>query len=92
MAEFTFTSSDGKPFVIKGPEGLTRDQAEAIFKKQDSTGSLVGFKPGTVFLRHRRQPTVLQVLKVLYNKHKVVWQELLVVQEVLHHWDQLAQH
>lgn len=46
MAEFTFTSSDGKPFVIKGPEGLTRDQAEAIFKKQDSTGSLVGFKPG----------------------------------------------
>jgi hypothetical protein len=46
MAEFTFTSSDGKPFSIKGPEGLTRDQAEAIFKKQDSTGSLVGFKPG----------------------------------------------
>ena len=46
MAEFSFTSSDGKPFTIKGPEGLTRDQAEAIFKKQDSTGSLVGFKPG----------------------------------------------
>ena len=46
MAEFTFTSSDGKPFSIKGPEGLTRDQAEAIFKKQDATGSLVGFKPG----------------------------------------------
>jgi hypothetical protein len=46
MAEFSFTSSDGKSFSIKGPEGLTRDQAEAIFKKQDSTGSLVGFKPG----------------------------------------------
>jgi len=46
MAEFSFTSSDGKPFVIKGPESLTRDQAEAIFKKQDSTGALVGFKPG----------------------------------------------
>lgn len=46
MAEFSFTSSDGKPFSIKGPAGLTRDQAEAIFKKQDSTGSLVGFKPG----------------------------------------------
>ena len=46
MAEFSFTSSDGKTFSIKGPEGLTRDQAEAIFKKQDSTGSLVGFKPG----------------------------------------------
>lgn len=46
MAEFSFTSSDRKSFTIKGPEGLTRDQAEAIFKKQDSTGSLVGFKPG----------------------------------------------
>jgi hypothetical protein len=46
MSEFSFTSSDGKPFSIKGPEGLTRDQAEAIFKKQDLTGSLVGFKPG----------------------------------------------
>jgi len=46
MAEFSFTSADGKPFVIKGPEGLSREQAEAIFKKQDSTGSLVGFKPG----------------------------------------------
>ena len=46
MAEFSFTSSDGKSFSIKGPAGLTRDQAEAIFKKQDSTGSLVGFKPG----------------------------------------------
>ena len=46
MAEFSFTSSDGKSFSIKGPEGLTRDQAEAIFKKQDSTGSLAGFKPG----------------------------------------------
>jgi hypothetical protein len=46
MAEFSFTSSDGKPFSIKGPDGLTREQAEAIFKKQDSTGALVGFKPG----------------------------------------------
>lgn len=46
MAEFSFTSSDGKTFSIKGPEGLTRDQAEAIFKKQDAAGSLVGFKPG----------------------------------------------
>ena len=46
MAEFTFTSSDGQPFSVKGPDNLTREQAEAIFKKQDSTGSLVGFKPG----------------------------------------------
>lgn len=46
MASFTFTTSDGKPFTLKGPEGLTREQAEAVFKKQDATGSLVGFKPG----------------------------------------------
>lgn len=48
MAEFSFTSSDGKPFTIKGPQGFTRDQAEAVFKKQDATGALVGFKPGEV--------------------------------------------
>lgn len=46
MAEFTFTSSDGKPFSIKGPQGFTREQAESLFKKQDATGALVGFKPG----------------------------------------------
>jgi hypothetical protein len=46
MAQFSFTSSDGKLFSIKGPQGLTREQAEAVFKKQDTTGSLVGFQPG----------------------------------------------
>jgi hypothetical protein len=46
MAEFTFTSSDGKPFSIKGPQGFTREQAESVFRKQDATGALVGFKPG----------------------------------------------
>jgi len=46
MAEFTFTSSDGKPFSIKGPQGFTREQAESAFRKQDATGALVGFKPG----------------------------------------------
>ena len=33
-------------FTLKGPQGLTREQAFAIFKKQADTGSLVGFKPG----------------------------------------------
>ena len=46
MAQFSFTSSDGNSFTIKGPDGLTREQAEAIFRKQNDTGSLVGFKPG----------------------------------------------
>jgi len=46
MASFTFTSSDGKPFTLTGPESLTREQAEAIFKKQDATGALVGFESG----------------------------------------------
>ena len=46
MAQFSFTSSDGKLFSLKGPQGFTREQAEAVFKKQDATGSLVGFQPG----------------------------------------------
>jgi len=44
------TNADGsaKTFSIKGPPGLTREQAFAIFKKQADTGGLVGFKPGEV--------------------------------------------
>ena len=44
------TNSDGsaKTFAIKGPPGLTREQAFAIFKKQADTGGLVGFKAGDV--------------------------------------------
>jgi hypothetical protein len=48
MAEFTFTASDGKTFTIKGPETLTREQAQAIFDKQQSTGALVGLASGTI--------------------------------------------
>lgn len=42
------TNADGtaKTFAIKGPPGLTREQAFEIFKKQANTGGLVGFKPG----------------------------------------------
>ena len=44
------TNDDGtaKTFAIKGPPGLTREQAFAIFKKQADTGSLVGFEPGQI--------------------------------------------
>ncbi len=42
------TNADGtaKTFVIKGPPGLTKEQAFEIFKKQADTGGLTGFKPG----------------------------------------------
>lgn len=42
------TNADGtaKTFAIKGPPGLTREQAFEIFKKQANTGGLTGFKPG----------------------------------------------
>lgn len=43
MASFTFSN-----FEIKGPPGLTFEQAKAIFDKQFKSGSLVGFKPGDV--------------------------------------------
>jgi len=44
------TNPDGtaKTFAIKGPPGLTRDQAFAIFKKQADTGGLTGFEPGEI--------------------------------------------
>ena len=44
------TAPDGsaKTFEIKGPPGLTREQAFEIFKKQANAGGLVGFKSGDV--------------------------------------------
>ena len=46
MATFSFTLPNGQPFEVKGPSGLTLDQAKAIFDKQAATGSLVGLKSG----------------------------------------------
>lgn len=48
VEEAPATNTDGtaKTFTIKGPPGLTREQAFEIFKKQANTGGLVGFKPG----------------------------------------------
>lgn len=48
MAIFSFNDSNGKSFDIKGPAGLTLEQAKQIFDKQSSSGSLVGLKPGSV--------------------------------------------
>jgi hypothetical protein len=48
MGTFNFTLPNGKPFEIKGPPGLSLEQAKAIFDKQAETGSLVGIKPGEV--------------------------------------------
>ena len=49
MSIFNFTNPvNGQLFEIKGPPGLSLDQAKAIFDKQVSAGSLVGFKKGDV--------------------------------------------
>jgi hypothetical protein len=48
MSKFTFTGPDGRPFEVKGPPGLTLEQARAAFDQQAKTGSLVGLKPGSV--------------------------------------------
>jgi hypothetical protein len=48
MATFSFTLPNGKPFEIKGPPGLSLEQAKAVFDKQAETGSLVGMVPGGV--------------------------------------------
>jgi len=49
MSIFNFTNPvNGQPFEIKGPPSLSFEQAKAIFDKQVSAGSLVGFKKGDV--------------------------------------------
>jgi hypothetical protein len=39
-------SGQASVFAVKGPPGLTREQAFEIFKKQANTGALVGFSSG----------------------------------------------
>ena len=51
MATFTFNlpnaaAGSAKTFDVKGPVGMTLEQARAIFDQQANTGSLVGFKSG----------------------------------------------
>jgi hypothetical protein len=46
MSIFNFTLPNGQSFEVKAPEGVTFDQAQAIFKQQVDTGGLVGFKVG----------------------------------------------
>ena len=49
MSIFSFTNPvNGQPFEIKGPPSLSQAQAKAIFDKQVSAGSLVGFKKGDI--------------------------------------------
>ena len=41
-------SGSAQTFEIKGPPGMTAEQAKAIFDQQVKSGGLVGFKPGEV--------------------------------------------
>lgn len=46
MSTFNFTLPGGKAFKLKGPGGMSFEQAQAIFEQQSSSGSLVGVKVG----------------------------------------------
>lgn len=46
MNVFEFVTAAGQKVQITGPAGSTYDQALQIFNQQQSTGSLVGLKPG----------------------------------------------
>lgn len=49
MSQFTFIDTEtGKEFVVKGPAGLTEEQASEIFNQQKDKGSLVGLKAGDI--------------------------------------------
>lgn len=49
MSQFTFIDPEtGQEFVVKGPGGLTEEQASEIFAQQKDKGSLVNLKPGDI--------------------------------------------
>ena len=49
MIEFTITDpKTGDTFAVQGPQGMTLEQAQAIFKQQSDAGSLVGIRDGDI--------------------------------------------
>jgi len=48
MSAYTFKTPNGRSFEVKVPQGVTFEQAQAIFKQQADAGGLVGFKIGDV--------------------------------------------
>lgn len=47
-ATLVATPDSSRIFEVKGPQGMTLDQARAILEQQFKTGSLVGFRAGNV--------------------------------------------
>ena len=68
MGSFSFNLPNGQKFEIKGPPNLTLDQAKAIFDKQASTGSLVGFKPGDVLSASTQAASGLKSAQAALNQ------------------------
>jgi hypothetical protein len=68
MATFSFTLPNGQPFEVKGPSGLSLEQAKAIFDKQAATGSLVGLKPGMVLSAATQAAQGLKSAQALVNQ------------------------
>jgi hypothetical protein len=48
MSTFIFKNIKGETFTVTGPPEMTQEQANEIFKKQDSSGSLVGIPTGGI--------------------------------------------
>lgn len=46
MSKFEYTLPSGAKYIVNGPPGATKEQADRIFYEQVSAGSLVGYVPG----------------------------------------------
>lgn len=47
MATYNFFNpADGRSFFVRGPDTLTKDQAQRIFNEQQAVGALIALKPG----------------------------------------------
>ena len=47
MATYNFFNpADGRSFFVRGPDSLTKDQAQRIFNEQQAVGALIALKPG----------------------------------------------
>ena len=46
MSKFEYTLPSGAKYIVNGPPGATKEQADRIFYEQVAAGSLVGYIPG----------------------------------------------
>jgi hypothetical protein len=64
MSKFEYTLPSGAKFVVDGPAGATKIQADQVFYEQVAAGSLVGYTPGQTLTSAATQLTTFELSRL----------------------------